>query len=66
MYLYHIFESREKESAFSASGHNAFFYDKGNNFKISFHIQTDEYHPSADRKAAIMDCKFEDGTINVF
>ena len=51
---------------FSGPGHNYFFKDHDGNLKISFHIQTNEYRPRANRKAVIMDAKFEDGTIKVF
>ena len=46
-------------------GHNAFFYDHKNNLKMIFHIQTDEFNPSPNRKAAICDVTLEDGTIKI-
>jgi len=61
-----IVKSLEKGNDFAGPGHNSLFYDKDGNLKIAFHILTDEYHPSANRKAVIMDAKFEDGTIKVF
>ena len=46
-------------------GHNAFFYDREGKLKMAFHIQTDEFHPSPNRRACICDAQLCDGTIKL-
>ena len=50
---------------FSGPGHNCFFNDNMGNLKIAFHIQTDEYHPSQNRKACIGDVIFENKMMKI-
>lgn len=58
-----ILKCKELGEDFGGPGHNMFFKDKQGNLKMACHIQTDEYHPSGNRKAVILDAKICDGTI---
>ena len=58
-----ILKCKELGEDFAGPGHNMFFKDQNGNLKMACHIQTDEYHPSGNRKAIILDAKIADGTI---
>lgn len=53
-----IIKAKPLGNDFAGPGHNCFFKDKQGNLKIAFHIQTNEYKPSGNRKACIGDVKF--------
>ena len=60
-----IVKAKELGNDFSGPGHNCFFRDFNNNLKMAFHIQTDEYKPSGNRKAVIADVIIKEGKMIV-
>jgi len=58
-----ILSSLELGQDFAGPGHNAFFVDYQGNLKLVCHIQNDENHPSANRKAVIIDAEIEEDSI---